>query len=196
MDPYRLDWQRNQASAVEEGGNGTMTVKSAEDLFLWDLSEQRQVLQALAKVLPQRAQECTAEVQARDAFTDMERVTKQQAQRIEGWFQGYSGQPTQAQSAITRFLAEDHDTFFAQKPTPQAAILFDLGEADKMRSYTITAYNDLMEQAKTLDRTDVVKLLQENRTEDEAISRKTRDLSKRIRTQWAKQPASVGAAQR
>lgn len=171
-----------------------MTIQTAQNFFVWKLSEQREAVQAMLQILPQRIRECSGEEKARDAFTEAERTTKQQAQNIDRCFQPFGGQPAPVQSHIIRCFAEDHDAFITQSPPPQATVLFDLGELDRMRAYTISAYNDLVEQAKLLDQSEVVKLLKENLTQDEAIAAQVRPMSQQIRKQWVKQPATAGAA--
>jgi len=166
-----------------------MAMQSANELFLRELVDLREVEQTILQMLPQEIRECGEEVQVSNAFTEWERDTRREVQNLDQCIQAFRIAPTRVESYVTRGLRQQHDSFLQERPSPQVTILFDLGELDKIKHYAIAAYGDLVEQAKVIDEPEVVRLLQENLSQEEAITRQVKQLSKQLRKRWAEQPA-------
>jgi len=105
-----------------------MAMQSANELFLRELVDLRDVEQTILQMMPQEIGECSNEVQVSNA--------------------------------------------------------------------AIAAYGDLVEQAKVIDEPEVVRLLQENLSQEEAIGRQAKQLSRQLRKRWAEQPVGSSRERR
>jgi len=170
-----------------------MTMQTGNDLFVRELAELHDAEQTMLELLAQEIRECGNEEQARSAFSGFERDTRKQVQNLERCLQTTGRPQGKAESYAIRGLKQQHETFMKEKPSTEVTVLFDLGEINKMTHYAIAAYAGLVEQAKLLDQPEVLRLLQENQSQEEAIGRQIQQLSQPLRKRWLQQPAGATA---
>src|SRR5262245_23654307 len=103
-----------------------MATQQPQDLFLLQLAEIYDIEQKLVQALLELAQE-THHHEARQAFLEHEKETRQHVRNIEQCFQILGHQPVAVENHAIKGLKQDHDTFVQQQQPPQDILtMFDL----------------------------------------------------------------------
>jgi len=161
-----------------------VTVQTAKDLFVRELSRLQNVEQMLVQMMPQERRECRADEQAETVCSDIERKTEQQVQNLERCFAALGAQPLKVTSAVMQGVKQDHDAFINEHPSSEATVSFDLRELAQIKQYAAASYRDLIDQAKQLGRTEVERFLQDCLSEEEAMGQQAQRVNQQFRKRW------------
>jgi len=132
-----------------------MAVETANDLFLRELGRLQSVEQMFVQMMPQERSECSADTQAQNTCSDIERKTSQQVQSLDRCFSALGAKPVSISSAVIQGIRQDHEAFIKEHPSPEATVSFDLREMAQIKQYGVASYRDLIDQAKQLGRSEV-----------------------------------------
>jgi ferritin-like metal-binding protein YciE len=153
-------------------------MKTPEELFEHELKDVYYAEKVLEKVLPQLASEATSR-QLASAFKRHHAETQKQIKNLERVFSDL-GKPAQGESCpgIDGIKAE-HDKFMQEEDATQdVRDMFLTGAAARTEHYEIAAYTGLVSKARSLGRSDAVKLLNENLKQEKETLKKIETISK------------------
>jgi ferritin-like metal-binding protein YciE len=154
-------------------------MKSAQELFLHELSDMYDAEQRIAKMLPEMAKESHNE-QVRQAFQQHEQETQHQIQNLEQCFQVLGSKPEKATCAAIMGLKQEHDSFLKEGPSDEILVLFNLGGASKTEYYEMASYKGLIEKANMMGQKQVAQLLQQNLQQEEAMANRVEQTSRQL----------------
>lgn len=144
-----------------------MGMESIEELFEHELKDILGGEQSLLDALEQMAQE-SADREIRKAYSQHRKETQGQIKRLEKIFKSL-GQKAEAETCPgIEGLIKEKKVFMREKPTEELLEFFNIGAAQKVERYEITAYENLIDMADKLGMSDVVELLEQNLQEEEA----------------------------
>lgn len=156
-----------------------MSIKTARDLFLHELSDAYSAEHIVLKALPVMAKGVADDALA-DALKEHEKETKDQLKNLDEVFKLLGEQPEQMVCHGAEGLKKEYDAFVEEKPSKDVLTLFTAGAAAKAEHYEIESYSGLVDMAKLLGETDVAKLLEENLKQEEAMAKKAESLEKKL----------------
>ncbi len=88
-------------------------------------------------------------------------------------------------------LIKEKKRFMREKPSPELLEFFNIGAAQKVERYEITAYETLIDMADKLGMTDAVELLEQNLQEEEMTLNKLKAIASEFDV--AEEPARRGS---
>ncbi len=156
-----------------------MAMQTPRELFMRDLCAMYDVEQKLVQVLPILAQE-SQDAQAKEAFMEHERQTRQHVRNLEQCFQILGQQPRPLEDRAIAGLKQDHDSFVQQKPSADVLTMFDLSAGYKTEFFEMAAYNGLIDAANSLGLQQCIPLFQQNLQEEEMAAKKLGTLMHRL----------------
>ena len=163
-------------------------LNNLHDLFEHELKDIYDAENRLIDALKQQAAEST-DPEIREAFQAHLEETKGQRTRLEQVFEAFGKEPNRGQGcAGIQGLLEEHKEFTREKPSPEILDIFNLGAAQKVERYEITAYESLIQLANALELDDAAELLQQNLEEEEATLEKVSKLGQ-METRYESVPA-------
>ena len=151
-------------------------MESIEELFEHELKDMLGGEQSLLDALEQMAQE-TSDREIRKAYVQHRKETQAQIKRLEKIFKSL-GQKAEAETcAGIEGLMKEKKVFMREKPTEELLEFFNIGAAQKVERYEITAYENLIDMADKLGMSDTVELLEQNLQEEEAALNKLKSIA-------------------
>jgi ferritin-like metal-binding protein YciE len=153
-----------------------MGMESIEELFEHELKDMLGAEQALVDALEQLAQEST-DRDIKKAYLQHRRETQGQIKRLEKIFRSLGAKPDAGTCAGIEGLSKEKKAFMRAKPTEELLEFFNIGAAQKVERYEITAYENLIDMADKLGMTDAVALLEESLQEEEAALHKLKAIA-------------------
>ena len=138
-----------------------MATQQPQDLFLLQRAEIYDIEQKLVQALLELAQEIHHH-EARQAFLEHEKETRQHVRNIEQCFQILGRQPLVVENHAIKGLKQDHDIFVQQQQPPQDILtMFDLNAGSQSEYLEMAHYQSLIEAANNLGHHQCVPLLQQ-----------------------------------
>jgi ferritin-like metal-binding protein YciE len=156
-----------------------MAMNTPRDLFLHELADTLSAEHIIAKMIPPIAGKVKDE-ELRDAMRAHAKETKQHIKNLEACFKALSEQPEQMVCHGAEGLQKEVDAFLEEQPVAEILTLFAAGAAGKTEQYEIESYTGLIDMAKLLGEKEVVKLLQENLKQEQAMSKTVEAVEKRL----------------
>ena len=156
-----------------------MPMNTPRDLFIHELSDTLSAEHIIAKMLPVVAGEVENK-ELRDALREHEKETKQQIKNLEAAFKELGEKPEEMVCHGAEGLRKEVDSFLEEKPAPEILTLFAAGAAGKTEQYEIESYTGLIDMAKLMGEKEVVRLLQENLKQEEAMSKRVSQMEKQL----------------
>lgn len=153
-----------------------MAMESIEELFEHELKDILGGEQALVDALEQMAQE-SADRDIKKAYTQHRKETQGHIKRIEKIFRSLGQKPEAEACPGIEGLIKEKKVFMREKPTDELLEFFNVGAAQKVERYEITAYESLIDMADKLGLTEAVELLEENLQEEEAALNKLKAIA-------------------
>ncbi len=153
-----------------------MGMTTIEDLFEHELKDMYGAETRLLEALDEMA----AESQDRDirrAFQLHRRETQGQIKRLTQIFRAIGRKPEAVPCPGIEGLVKEKKAFAREKPTEELVDFFNVGAAQKVERYEITAYENLIDMAEKLEMADVVELLEANLDEEEQTLNKLKALA-------------------
>jgi len=144
-----------------------MAMESIEELFEHELKDMLGAEQSLMEALDQMAQD-SSDRAIRKMFVQHRKETQGQIKRLERIFKSL-GQKAEAETCPgIEGLIKEKKVFMREKPTAELLEFFNIGAAQKVERYEITAYENLIDMADKLGMAEAVDLLEQSLQEEEA----------------------------
>lgn len=153
-----------------------MAMDTIEELFEHELKDIYYAEHALLDALEQMAGE-SQEKDIRKAFQQHRKETQGQIKRLDKIFKALGRKPEEEVCPGIEGLIKEKKLFAKEKPSPELLEFYNLGAAQKVERYEITAYETLIDMAGKLGLDDAVSLLEENLQEEEATLNKLKAIA-------------------
>lgn len=156
-----------------------MKVETLQDLFLEELRDMYHAEKQLVRALPKMAKSADSE-ELRDAFVQHLEETKGQVTRIEQVFEHLEQKAKGKPCAGMQGLVEEGQEMVSQEAEGPIYDLGLVGAARRVEHYEIAAYSEILAMAEQMGESEVIELLRQNLSEEEATDKKLSQLSKNL----------------
>jgi len=143
-----------------------MAMQTIEELFEHELQDIYSAEQSLLEALEQMAQE-SSDREIKRGFTQHRKETQAQIKRLEKIYRSLGQKPESGSCPGVEGLIKEKKLFMREKPSSELLEFYNIGAAQKVERYEITAYESLVDMAEKLGMSDVVDLLEQNLQEEE-----------------------------
>ena len=143
-----------------------MAMQTIEELFEHELQDIYSAEQSLLEALEQMAQE-SSDREIKRGFTQHRKETQGQIKRLEKIYKSLGQKPESGSCPGVEGLIKEKKLFMREKPSNELLEFYNIGAAQKVERYEITAYESLVDMAEKLGMSDVVDLLEQNLQEEE-----------------------------
>lgn len=148
-----------------------MAMETIEELFEHELKDMYSAETSLLNALQQMADEST-DREIKKGFLQHRKETQGQIKRLEKVFKTLGQKPEAETCAGIEGLIKEKKLFMRAKPSEELLEFYNIGAAQKVERYEITAYESLIDMADKLGLTDAVDLLEQSLQEEEATLNK------------------------
>jgi ferritin-like metal-binding protein YciE len=148
-----------------------MALSTIEELFEHELKDIYGGETSLLDALEQMANE-SEDREIKKAFQQHRKETQGQLKRIEKVFKILGKKAESETCPGIEGLIKEKKTFMKERPTEDLLEFYNIGAAQKVERYEITAYENLIDMADKLGMADAVELLEQNLQEEEAALNK------------------------
>ena len=153
-----------------------MPMQTIEELFEHELQDIYSAEQSLLDALEQMAQE-SSDREIKRGFTQHRKETQAQIKRLEKIYRSLGQKPESGLCPGVEGLIKEKKLFMREKPSNELLEFYNIGAAQKVERYEITAYESLVDMAEKLGMTDVVDLLEQNLQEEEMALNKLKAIA-------------------
>jgi ferritin-like metal-binding protein YciE len=153
-----------------------MAMQTIEELFEHELQDIYSAEQSLLDALEQMAQE-SSDREIKRGFMQHRKETQAQIKRLEKIYKSLGQKPESGSCPGVEGLIKEKKLFMRQKPSSELLEFYNIGAAQKVERYEITAYESLVDMAEKLGMADVVELLEQNLQEEEMALNKLKAIS-------------------
>ena len=143
-----------------------MAMQTIEELFEHELQDIYSAEQSLLDALEQMANE-SSDREIKRGFTQHRRETQAQIKRLDKIYKALGQKPKASTCPGMEGLIKEKKAFLREKPSAELLEFYNVGAAQKVERYEITAYEGLIDMAEKLGMTEVVDLLEQNLQEEE-----------------------------
>ena len=143
-----------------------MAMQTIEELFEHELQDVYSAEQSLLDALEQMANE-SSDREIKRGFTQHRRETQGQIKRLDKVYKILGQKPKSSSCPGMEGLIKEKKAFMREKPSAELLEFYNVGAAQKVERYEITAYENLIDMAEKLGISDVVELLEQNLQEEE-----------------------------
>lgn len=143
-----------------------MAMQTIEELFEHELQDIYAAEQSLLDALEQMADE-SSDREIKRGFTQHRRETQAQIKRLDKIYRMLGQKPKASTCPGMEGLIKEKKAFMREKPSEELLEFYNVGAAQKVERYEITAYESLVDMAEKLGMTEVVDLLEQNLQEEE-----------------------------
>ena len=153
-----------------------MAMETIEELFEHELQDIYSAEQSLVDALEQMANE-SSDREIRKGFTQHRKETQGQIKRLEKIYKTLGRKPESSSCPGIEGLIKEKKAFMREKPSDELLEFYNIGAAQKVERYEITAYEGLIDMAEKLAMSDVVDLLEQNLQEEEMALNKLKSIA-------------------
>jgi ferritin-like metal-binding protein YciE len=143
-----------------------MAMQTIEELFEHELQDIYSAEQTLLDALEQMANE-SSDREIKRGFSQHRRETQGQIKRLEKIYKMLGQKPKSTSCPGVEGLVKEKKAFMKERPSEELLEFYNIGAAQKVERYEITAYENLIDMAEKLGMSDVVDLLEQNLQEEE-----------------------------
>ena len=143
-----------------------MAMQTIEELFEHELQDIYSAEQSLLDALEQMANE-SSDREIKRGFTQHRRETQAQIKRLDKIYRTLGQKPKASTCPGMEGLIKEKKAFLREKPSDELLEFYNVGAAQKVERYEITAYEGLIDMAEKLGMPEVVDLLEQNLQEEE-----------------------------
>jgi ferritin-like metal-binding protein YciE len=141
-------------------------MQTIEELFEHELKDIYSAEQSLLDALEQMANE-SSDREIKRGFTQHRKETQGQIKRLDKIYKALGQKPKPGTCPGIEGLIKEKKAFTREKPSKELLEFYNIGAAQKVERYEITAYEGLIDMAEKLGMGDVVDLLEQNLEEEE-----------------------------
>ncbi len=153
-----------------------MAMQTIEELFEHELKDIYSAEHSLLNALEQMASE-SSDREIKKGFLQHRKETQGQIKRIEKIFKSMGQKPEAETCAGMEGLIKEKKLFMREKPSEDLLEFYNIGAAQKVERYEITAYESLIDMAEKLGMSDAVELLEQTLQEEEATLNKLKAIA-------------------
>jgi len=153
-----------------------MAMQTIEELFEHELQDIYSAEQSLLDALEQMAQE-SSDREIKRGFTQHRKETQAQIKRLDKIYKALGQKPESGSCPGVEGLIKEKKLFMREKPSSELLEFYNIGAAQKVERYEITAYESLVDMAEKLGMADVVDLLEQNLQEEEMALNKLKAIA-------------------
>jgi ferritin-like metal-binding protein YciE len=153
-----------------------MAMQTIEELFEHELQDIYAAEQSLVEALEQMAQE-SSDREIKRGFTQHRKETQAQIKRLEKIYRALGQKPESGSCPGMEGLIKEKKLFMREKPSRELLEFYNIGAAQKVERYEITAYESLVDMAEKLGMVDAVDLLEQNLQEEEMALNKLKAIA-------------------
>jgi ferritin-like metal-binding protein YciE len=157
-------------------GGTRMAMQTIEELFEHELKDIYSAEHSMLDALEQMAAE-SADREIKKGYTQHRKETQGQIKRLDKIFRMLGQKPHAATCPGMEGLIKEKKVFMREKPSPELLEFYNIGAAQKVERYEITAYESLIDMAEKLGMTDAVELLEQNLQEEEMTLNKLKAIA-------------------
>jgi ferritin-like metal-binding protein YciE len=110
-------------------------------------------------------------------FTQHRKETQAQIKRLEKIYRALGRKPESGSCPGIEGLIKEKKLFMREKPSRELLEFYNIGAAQKVERYEITAYESLVDMAEKLGMADAVDLLEQNLQEEEMALNKLKAIA-------------------
>ena len=147
-----------------------------EELFEHELQDIYSAEQSLLDALEQMANE-SSDREIKKGFTQHRKETQGQIKRLEKIYKTLGRKPESSSCPGIEGLIKEKKAFMREKPSDELLEFYNVGAAQKVERYEITAYEGLIDMADKLGMGDAVDLLEQNLQEEEMALNKLKSIA-------------------
>lgn len=153
-----------------------MAMQTIEELFEHELKDIYGAEHSLLDSLEQMAGE-SSDREIKKAYTQHRKETQAQIKRLDKVFKmlGQKAEPETCPGM--EGLIKEKKAFMRERPSAELLEFYNIGAAQKVERYEITAYENLIDMAEKLGMSDAVELLEQNLQEEEATLNKLKTIA-------------------
>jgi len=153
-----------------------MAMRTIEELFEHELKDMYGAESSLLAALDQMAGE-SQDREIKKGFQQHRRETQGQLKRLEKVFK-MIGQKAEAETCPgMEGLIKEKKAFMKERPSQEMLEFYNVGAAQKVERYEITAYENLIDMADKLGLSDAVELLEQSLQEEETTLNKLKAIA-------------------
>jgi len=153
-----------------------MPMQTIEELFEHEIQDIYAAEQSLIDALEQMAQE-SSDREIKRGFTQHRKETQAQIKRLEKIYRALGRKPESGSCPGIEGLIKEKKLFMREKPSRELLEFYNIGAAQKVERYEITAYESLVDMAEKLGMADAVDLLEQNLQEEEMALNKLKAIA-------------------
>jgi ferritin-like metal-binding protein YciE len=153
-----------------------MAMHTIEELFEHELQDMYSAEQSLLDALGQMANE-SADREIKRGFAQHRKETQAQIKRLDKIFKALGRKPESSTCPGIEGLIKEKKAFMREKPSDELLEFYNIGAAQKVERYEITAYENLIDMADKLGLADIVDLLEQNLQEEEVALNKLKAIA-------------------
>jgi ferritin-like metal-binding protein YciE len=153
-----------------------MAMSTIEELFEHELKDIYGAEHSLLAALEQMAQE-SSDREIKRGFQQHRKETQAQIKRLEKVFKILGQKAEEETCPGMEGLIKEKKTFMRERPSEELLEFYNIGAAQKVERYEITAYENLIDMADKLGMRDAVELLEQNLQEEEATLNKLKAIA-------------------
>lgn len=153
-----------------------MAMQTIEELFEHELKDIYSAEQSLLDALEQMANE-SSDKDIRRGFTQHRKETQAQIKRLEKAYKVLGQKPEAGTCPGMEGLIKEKKAFMRERPSDELLEFYNIGAAQKVERYEITAYESLIDMAEKLGLGEVVELLEQNLQEEEMTLNKLKAIA-------------------
>jgi ferritin-like metal-binding protein YciE len=172
-----------------------MAMSTIEELFEHELRDIYGGEHSLLAALEQMADE-SSDREIKRGFQQHRKETQGQIRRLERVFKMLGRKAEEETCPGIEGLVKEKKAFMRERPSPELLEFYNVGAAQKVERYEITAYEHLIDMAEKLGMSDVVELLEENLQEEETALNKLKAIASEFDVAEAGEEEEVTASPR
>jgi ferritin-like metal-binding protein YciE len=172
-----------------------VAMQTIEELFEHELKDIYGGEQSLLDALQQMAEEST-DREIKKGYLQHRKETQGQIKRIEKIFKSMGQKAEGATCAGLEGLIKEKKLFVREKPTEELLEFYNIGAAQKVERYEITAYENLIDMAEKLGMTDAVELLEQTLQEEETTLLKLKAIASEYEVEMEEEEEETTASRR
>jgi ferritin-like metal-binding protein YciE len=153
-----------------------MAIQTIEEVFEHELKDIYGAEQSLVDALQQMADE-SADRDIKKGYLQHRKETQGQIKRIEKIFKRMGQKAASETCAGIEGLIKEKKLFMREKPSEEILEFYNIGAAQKVERYEITAYESLIDMAEKLGMSDAVELLEQTLQEEEGALNKLKAIA-------------------
>ncbi len=153
-----------------------MAMQTIEELFEHELKDIYSAEHSLLAALEQMAGE-SSDKEIKKGFTQHRKETQAQIKRLDKVYKALGQKPEAGTCPGIEGLIKEKKAFMRERPSEELLEFYNIGAAQKVERYEITAYEGLIDMADKLGMTEAVELLEQNLQEEEAALNKLKAIA-------------------